>query len=130
MNFKRVKPEENTSQVVYKDDNVTISKSHASPRPFEQSILLFKAILDQLIHNVGWIRKGNHRWNLWTIASYADVFDLEKKWPLFSHVSLCYEDVGGESVLFRTGKHQWIGYNVQSDVYNIDYVISIHVILK
>jgi hypothetical protein len=118
MSIKRIRAEENTTGVLYKDDNVTISQSHMSAKPFEQ-----------LIQHVGWIKKGNHRWNLWTIASYAGVFDFEEKWPLFSHISVCYEDRVGESVVCG-GKHQWIGYNVQSDVYNIDYVISIHVILK
>lgn len=129
MSIKKAKSDETTSaHILYTDDNVTISRAHYSSKPFEQVSLFFKAYLDQLIKNVHWIQKGNHRWNLWTIASYAGVFDIDK-WPLFSHVFVCYEDQAGESMIFGKN-HQWVGYNVKSDVYGIDYVIAIHIILK
>jgi hypothetical protein len=116
---------------LYKDDNVTISKSHQSYQISEQCSLLFQTILEHLIKNIEWIKRGEHKWNLWSIASYSGVHDLEKNWPLFAHVFINYEDRFGESMSWgEKTQCQWIGYKIESAMYNIDYVIAIHVILK
>ncbi len=129
--LKRQKPDTQSS-LLYKDDNIIISESYRNQHANPSSALLFKNVLDQLVEHRSWIRKGDYRWNLWTIASYVGIFDLTNKWPLFLHVSIAYESKAGESMqsVIPGIKRDWIGYKVYSDVYNIDYIISINIIYK
>jgi hypothetical protein len=128
--LKRQKPDTQSS-VLYKDDDIIISEAYGNKRTDRPSALLFKSVLDQLIKHRSWIREGDHRWNLWTIASYVGIFDLSNQWPLFETVSICYESKARESVhSIINGNRDWMAYKIYSDVYNIDYVILIGVVYK
>jgi len=125
--MKRPKPSE--PLYLYQDSKVTISESHISSSSERKDISpFFEKVIQTLIKHIDWIDE-TQRWNLWSIASYVGAFDLEKKWPLFSCVTICYEHNPGESVI--SGKNIcWKAYRVQSEVYNINYIVSVHVVLK
>lgn len=92
----------------FSDEDITITSAFSTTCGIKKHTKpLYDAFFQQLVKQKKWVSGETTRWNLWALASYADMSNFKSgsntKWPNVVGVIVSYENLKGATMVSSFG---------------------------